>query len=158
MKLDDKLYKEITAQHLLSNIHSLSLQLSAKALLWLMESTTDNSGKAIPNITFYFDLLCRMRTNSGSDMRFRRPLILTPGKLQYSEEILADDWNLSRRRVRAVLTDMSRLGLILAEISTVASWIALTGLESWIEPSGKAVTNPAAELEYSRTPLPITEP
>jgi hypothetical protein len=98
-----------------------------------------------------------MRTNSGSDMRFRRPLILTPGKLQYSEEILADDWNLSRRRVRAVLTDMSRLGLILAEISTVASWIALTGLESWIEPSGKAVTNPAAELEYSRTPLPITE-
>jgi hypothetical protein len=158
MKFKDKAYKEITAQQLLSDIHSVTLQLSIQALLWLVETTVDNAGKAIPNLWLFYNLLCRMRTNSGSDMQFRRPLILSPGKLQYSEEALAEDWNIGRRRVRAILAEMCDLGLITAASSKVASSIALTSLERWTEPSGRSIANPVFAAENSAFKARKTQP
>jgi hypothetical protein len=137
-------YKELSRQLLLSHFQSLSFKLSAHALIWLMESTMDNDGHAVPNTAFYYDLLCRMRTNEGSDTTYRRPLILAPGHLQFSEETLARDWNLGRRRIRGILAQMAQLGLIRVDTSRVASSIAQCSLTGWSDPAGQTIPNPAA--------------
>lgn len=143
MELNDRMYKETSREHLLSNFRSVTLELSTEALIWLMQSTTDNDGRSVLHLLLFYDLLCRMRTITGSDMTFRRPLNLAPGMLQFSEETLSNDWNIGRRRVRAILATMEGLHLIVCESSRVASSIALTGLRAWTEPSGNEVPNPS---------------
>jgi hypothetical protein len=101
-----------------------------------MECTIDNDGIHIPNMLLYYDLLCRMRTDSGSDLSFRRPLSLSSGQFQFSEENLANDWNIGRRRIRAILARMTDLDLISTTSSRVASFASITSLISWTDSDG----------------------
>ena len=87
-------------------VAAITLQLSSAALQWLAETTINNAGDCVSNYALFYDLLKRMRTEDGCDQSFRRPISLSSGQFQYSEENLAADWNFGRKRVRNILVKM----------------------------------------------------
>lgn len=72
-----------------AGIASLSLVFSDKALKWLFSTTTDDNGRETVNFTLFGDLLARMAFTAGEGKGFRRPLTLSAGQAQYSEEQLS---------------------------------------------------------------------
>jgi transcription initiation factor IIE alpha subunit len=82
-----------------------------------------------------------MRTKPGADESFRRPITLPLGKFQFSEEGLADDWKLGRKRVRRIIQEMSELRLISTSSSRTASSGALDCVASWVGLNGKTNSN-----------------
>jgi hypothetical protein len=150
MKLNDKTYKETAGRHLLTSFQSLDMKLTAEAMTWLIDTTIDNDGIHIPNMLLYYDLLCRMRTDSGSNLSFRRPLSLSSGQFQFSEENLANDWNIGRRRIRTILARMTELDLISTTSSRVASFASITSLMDWTDSNGNRQPNPIIPIGYER--------
>ena len=141
--------KEFGNQELLSKMQNVCLVMSVKAMLWLTNCTLDRKGGIIPNWLLFYDLMARMRTESGCNESFRRSLELEPGMLQFSEELLADDWNVGRWQVRFILAKMKELRLIDYMSSRIASTIALRSLYSWVDMSGNEVINQSIDADFS---------
>jgi hypothetical protein len=122
-------------------LKSMTLELSSDAVDWLASTIVNNDGEVICNFTLLYDLLCRMRTKPGADESFRRPITLSSGKFQFSEEGLADDWKLGRKRVRRIIQEMSELRLISTSSSRTASSGSIDCVASWIGLNGRTNSN-----------------
>ena len=64
------------------------------------------------NFILFGDLLAKMALTAGEGKGFRRPLTLSAGQAQYSEEQLSTQWNMGRKRIRNLLAILTDLGLI----------------------------------------------
>ena len=90
-----------------AGIASLSLVFSQKALQWLCGTTRDDDGRETVNFILFGDLLARMALTAGEGKGFRRPLTLSAGQAQYSEEQLSTLWNMGRKRIRNLASVMT---------------------------------------------------
>ena len=72
-----------------TGIASFSFRFSDRAMRWLCGTTTDDNGREIGNFTLFGDLLARMALTDGAANGFHRPLMLSAGQTQYSEEQLS---------------------------------------------------------------------
>ena len=79
-----------------TGIETFTFIFSAGALQWLHGTTTDGEGREISNFTLFGDLLARMAVAAGESKGFRRALMLSAGQAQYSEELLAAQWNMGQ--------------------------------------------------------------
>ena len=125
-----------------AGIVSMSFRFSGKALQWLHGTTTDDSGKETSNFTLFEDLLSLMSLAYGEGNGFRRPLVLSAGQAQYSEERLSSRWNMGRKRVRNLLATLTGLGLIDTCRSRVASVMTFPCLLQWETTGGGTISNP----------------
>ena len=121
---------------------SMSFRFSGKALQWLHGTTKDNSGKETSNFSLFNDLLSGMSFASGESNGFRRPLVLSAGQAQYSENRLSSRWNMGRKRVRNLLATLTDLGLIDTHRSRVASVMTFPCLIEWETTGGGTISNP----------------
>ena len=74
-----------------------------------LQTTTDDNGREIGNFALFGDLLARMTLTDGVASGFHRPLMLSAGQAQYSEELLSSQWDMGlidtrRSRVASVMT------------------------------------------------------
>ncbi len=88
------------------------------------------------------DLLARMALTTEEAKGFRRPLMLSTGQAQYSEEQLSAQWNIGRKRIRNLLDELTRLGLIDTCRSRVASVMTFPCIRQWTAADGGTVSNP----------------
>ena len=95
-----------------TGIASFSFRFSDRAMRWLCGTTTDDNGREIGNFTLFGDLLARMALTDGAANGFHRPLMLSAGQTQYSEEQLSSQWNMGRKRIRNLLATLTDMGLI----------------------------------------------
>lgn len=124
------------------SIASLSLVFSHKALQWLYGTTTDDDGRETVNFILLGDLLARMALTDGESKGFRRPLTLSAGQAQYSEEQLSAQWNMGRKRIRNLLDALTDMGLINTHRSRVASVMTFPCLREWETADGCRISNP----------------
>ena len=115
---------------------------SDRALQWLCGTTTDDGGRTADNFTLLGDLLARMALTTEEAKGFRRPLMLSAGQAQYSEEQLSAQWNIGRKRIRNLLDELTRLGLIDTCRSRVASVMTFPCIRQWTAADGGTVSNP----------------
>ena len=115
---------------------------SDRALQWLCGTTTDDGGRTAGNFTLLGDLLARMALTTEEAKGFRRPLMLSTGQAQYSEEQLSAQWNIGRKRIRNLLDELTRLGLIDTCRSRVASVMTFPCIRQWTAADGGTVSNP----------------
>lgn len=125
-----------------AEIVSMSFRFSGKALQWLHGTTKDDSGKETCNFALFDDLLSGMALASGEGNGFRRPLVLSVGQTQYSENRLSSRWNMGRKRVRNLLAILTELGLIDTRRSRVASVMTFPCLIEWETTDGGTISNP----------------
>ena len=125
-----------------AGIASLSLVFSHKALQWLYGTTRDNDGRETVNFILLGDLLARMTLTTGESKGFRRPLTLSAGQAQYSEEQLSAQWNMGRKRIRNLLDALTGMGLIGTNRSRVASVMTFPCIRGWKTADGGCITNP----------------
>ena len=130
---------------------SMSFLFSGKALQWLHGTTKDDSGKETGNFTLFEDLLSLMSLASGEGNGFRRPLMLSAGQAQYSENRLSSRWNMGRKRVRNLLATLTDLGLIDTRRSRVASVMTFPCLLQWETTDGGTISNPYYHERRERT-------
>ena len=114
-----------------TGIASFSFRFSDRALQWLCGTTTDDNGREIGNFTLFGDLLARMTLTDGVASGFHRPLMLSAGQAQYSEEQLSSQWNMGRKRIRNLLATLTGLGIIDTHRSRVASSMTFPCLHGW---------------------------
>ena len=126
-----------------TGIASLSFSFSGKALQWLCGTTTDDNGRETGNFTLFADLLVRMALTAGESKGFRRPLTLSAGQAQYSEELLSTQWNMGRKRIRNLLATLTDLGLIDTCRSRVASVMTFPCIGQWETADGCCISNPS---------------
>ena len=126
----------------LAGIASLSFVFSQKALQWLCGTTTDDDGRETGNFTLFGDLLARTALTAGEGKGFRRPLTLSAGQAQYSEEQLSIQWNMGRKRIRNLLDALTDMGLIDTNRSRVASVMTFPCILGWKTVDGDFITNP----------------
>lgn len=124
-----------------TGIASLALSFSGKALQWLCGTTTDDNGRETGNFTLFADLLARMALTGGESKGFRRPLTLSAGQAQYSEEQLSTQWNIGRKRIRNLLATLTDLGLIDTCRSRVASVMTFPCVCGWKTADGSHTDN-----------------
>lgn len=129
-----------------AGIASLSFLFSGKALQWLCGTTKDDDGRETSNFILFGDLLARMVPAAGECKGFRRPLALSAGQAQYSEEQLSDRWNMGRKRIRNLLATLTDLGLIDTCRSRVASVMTFPCLRGW-ETADGIISNPFIHSE-----------
>lgn len=134
-----------------ASIVSLSLVFSHKALQWLHGTTTDDDGRETGNFILLGDLLARMALTTGESKGFRRPLTLSAGQAQYSEEQLSTQWNMGRKRIRNLLDALTGMGLIDTNRSRVASVMTFPCLLQWMTADGKVISNPFTNEQRERT-------
>ena len=134
-----------------AGIASLSLVFSQKALQWLCGTTRDDDGRETVNFILFGDLLARMALTTGEGKGFRRPLTLSAGQAQYSEEQLSTQWNMGRKRIRRLLDELAKLELIDTYRSRVASVMTFPCLLQWITKDGSVVSNPFIHKQRERT-------
>ena len=125
-----------------AGIASLSLVFSQKALQWLYGTTRDDDGRETGNFILFGDLLARMAFTAGEGKGFRRPLTLSAGQAQYSEEQLSAQWNMGRKRIRNLLDALTDMGLIDTHRSRVASVMTFPCVREWRTSDGGCITNP----------------
>ena len=125
-----------------AGIVSLSFIFSHKALQWLYGTTTDDDGRETVNFKLFGDLLARMTLTAGESKGFRRPLTLSAGQAQYSEEQLSTQWNMGRKRIRNLLDALTDMGLIDTNRSRVASVMTFPCVRGWTTADGDCITNP----------------
>ena len=94
------------------NFTEITFNLSAVSIVWLSGTTSDNDHKHFRNFDFFLSLLKEMRTDTGLDTRFRRPIELDPLEVQFSEISLAQKWNLGRKKMHNLLMKMEALEII----------------------------------------------
>lgn len=114
-----------------TGIASFSFRFSDRALQWLCGTTTDDNGRETGNFTLFGDLLARMTLTDGAAKGFHRPLMLSAGQAQYSEEQLSSQWNMGRKRIRNLLATLTDMGLIDTCRSRVASVMTFPCLFGW---------------------------
>ena len=114
-----------------TGIASFSFRFSDHAMQWLCGTTTDDNGRETGNLTLFGDLLARMALTDGVASGFHRPLMLSAGQAQYSEEQLSSQWNMGRKRIRNLLAMLSEMGLIDTCRSRVASVMTFPCLLQW---------------------------
>ena len=115
------------------NFTEITFNLSAEALLWLSGTTRDYANKPFRNFDFFLSLLKEMRIDYVKDYRFRRPIDLNPGEIQFSEISLAQKWNLGRKKMHNLLIKMESLGLIEVSFERVGSWLTFKCVSDWRE-------------------------
>lgn len=125
-----------------AGIASLSLVFSCKALQWLYGTTTDDDGRETGNFILFGDLLARMALIDSESKGFRRPLMLSAGQAQYSEELLSKQWNMGRKRIRNLLDALTDMGLIDTYRSRVASVMTFPCIRGWKTADGYNTVNP----------------
>lgn len=125
-----------------AGITSLSLVFSHKALQWLYGTTRDDDGRETVNFILFGDLLARIALTTGESKGFRRPLTLSAGQAQYSEEQLSVQWNMGRKRIRNLLDALTDMGLIDTHRSRVASVMTFPCIRGWRTADGNYTTNP----------------
>ena len=133
-----------------TGIETFAFIFSAGALQWLHGTTTDDDGREIGNFTLFADLLARMTLADGTAKGFHRPLMLSVGQAQYSEEQLSTQWNMGRKRIRRLLDELERLELIGTCRSRVASVMTFPCLLQWITKDGSVVSNPFIHKQRER--------
>lgn len=125
-----------------AGIASLSFVFSHKALQWLYGTTRDDDGRETVNVILLGDLLARMALTTGESKGFRRPLRLSAGQAQYSEEQLSTQWNMGRKRIRNLLDALTDMGLIETHRSRVASVMTFPCIRGWTTADGTVISNP----------------
>ena len=125
-----------------AGIASLSFRFSGRALQWLCGTTRDDDGRETGNFTLFGDLLARMALTTGESKGFRRPLMLSAGQAQYSEEQLSAQWNMGRKRIRNLLATLTDMGLIDTCRSRVASVMTFPCIRGWETEDGCRMSNP----------------
>ena len=125
-----------------SGITSFSFRFSDHAMQWLCGTTTDDNGREIGNFTLFGDLLARMALTDGAANGFHRPLMLSVGQAQYSEEQLSSQWNMGRKRIRNLLAKLTDMGLIDTCRSRIASVMTFPCLIGWETADGGITSNP----------------
>ena len=125
-----------------SGIASFSFRFSDRAMQWLCGTTTDDNGRETGNFTLFGDLLARMALTDGAAKGFHRPLMLSAGQAQYSEEQLSSQWNMGRKRIRNLLDALTDMGLIDTHRSRVASVMTFPCVREWRTSDGGCITNP----------------
>ena len=123
---------------------------SDRALQWLCGTTTNDGGRTAGNFTLLGDLLARMALTTEEAKGFRRPLMLSAGQAQYSEEQLSTQWNMGRKRIRRLLDELERLELIDTYRSRVASVMTFPCLLQWMAKDGSVVSNPFIHKQRER--------
>lgn len=124
------------------NFRSIRIRLTAETIGWLCGTTTDDNGKEISNFILLGDLLARMAVVAGESKGFRRSQHLTAGQFQYSETILAAEWNMGRKKARNLLEAMERMGLLSVRHSKKASVAAFASVGGWTDDDGNDMDNP----------------
>ena len=125
-----------------TEIASFSFRFSDRAVQWLCGTTTDNNGRETGNFTLFGDLLARMALTDGAAKGFHRPLMLSAGQAQYSEEQLSSQWNMGRKRIRNLLAMFTEMGLIDTCRSRVASVMTFPCLLQWEISENDNIDNP----------------
>lgn len=125
-----------------TGIETFAFIFSAGALQWLHGTTTDDDGREIGNFTLFGDLLARMALADGTSKGFHRPLTLSVGQAQYSEEQLSTHWNMGRKRIRNLLATLTDLGLVNTHRSRVASVMTFPCLFGWKTAESGSIANP----------------
>ena len=133
-----------------TGIETFTFIFSAGALQWLHGTTTDDEGRETSNCTLFGDLLARMALTDGVASGFHRPLMLSAGQAQYSEEQLSSQWNMGRKRIRRLLDELERLELIDTCRSRVASVMTFPCLLQWMARDGCVVSNPFIHKQRER--------
>ncbi|MFP5135710.1 hypothetical protein ACJEEU_20250 [Bacteroides salyersiae] len=133
-----------------TGIETFAFIFSGNALQWLHGTTTDDNGRKIGNFTLFGDLLARMTLADGMAKGFHRPLMLSVGQAQYSEEQLSTQWNMGRKRIRRLLDELARLELIDTCRSRVASVMTFPCLLQWMAKDGSVVSNPFIHKQRER--------
>ena len=110
-------------------------------LISIVDYASDG-GRAAGNFALLGDLLARMALTTEEAKGFRRPLMLSAGQAQYSEEQLSAQWNIGRKRIRNLLDELTRLGLIDTCRSRVASVMTFPCIRQWTAADGSTVSNP----------------
>ena len=125
-----------------TGIETFAFIFSVGALQWLHGTTTDDDGREIGNFTLFGDLLARMALADGTSKGFHRPLMLSVGQAQYSEEQLSTHWNMGRKRIRNLLATLTDLGLVNTHRSRVASVMTFPCLFGWKTAESGSIANP----------------
>ena len=125
-----------------TGIASFSFRFSNRAMQWLCGTTTDDDGREVNNFTLFCDLLARMALTGGEAKGFHRPLMLSAGQAQYSEEQLSSQWNMGRKRIRNLLAMFTEMGLIDTCRSRVASVMTFPCLLQWETSENDNIDNP----------------
>ena len=125
-----------------TRIASFSFRFSDHAMQWLCGTTTDDNSRETGNFTLFGDLLARMALTDGAANGFHRPLMLSAGQAQYSEEQLSSQWNIVRKRIRNLLAMLTEMGLIDTCRSRVASVMTFPCLIGWKTADGGITSNP----------------
>ena len=115
---------------------------SDRALQWLCGTTTDDGGRTAGNFTLLGDLLARMALTTEEAKGFRRPLMLSTGQAQYSEEQLSAQWNIGRKRIRNLLDELTRLRACLKPWRVSKSVMTFPCIRQWTAADGGTVSNP----------------
>ena len=123
-----------------SGIASFSFRFSDRAMRWLCGTTTDDNGRETGNFTLFGDLLAKMALTDGAAKGFHRPLMLSAGQAQYSEEQLSSQWNMGRKRIRNLLDTLTGMGLIDTHRSRVASVMTFPCLLGWETTENGSIT------------------
>ena len=123
-----------------AGIETFAFIFSEGGLQWLHGTTTDDDGREISNFTLFADLLARMALADGTAKGFHRPLTLSVGQAQYSEEQLSTQWCMGRKRIRRLLDELARLELIDTCRSRVASVMTFPCLLGWETTENGSIT------------------
>lgn len=125
-----------------AGISSVAFSFSDRAMQWLGGTTADDGGRQTSNFVLFNDLLARMAPAHGRAGGFRRPLMLSAGQAQYSEEQLSSQWNMGRKHVRNLLATLADLGLIDTCRSRVASVMTFPCISQWKTEENGSISNP----------------
>lgn len=142
---------EIDVSHGRFPFSSVILHLSAEAIEWLEGTTEDNEGNKVLHSKIFFGLLRNMRTDSGFDDSFRRPFNLKQGQAQFSENMLATQWSIGRKKMHNFMLKMENLGLIEIYNSRVGSAVTFTCVETWRdkEPAEGSMASVLEKIQHS---------
>ena len=124
-----------------SGIESFAFLFSGRALQWLCGTTRDDDGRETVNFILFSDLLARMALTAGEGKGFRRPLTLSAGQAQYSEEQLSAQWNMGRKRIRNLLDALTDMRFIDTHRSKVASVMTFPCIRGWKTADGSHTNN-----------------
>ena len=125
---------------------TIRFHLTAEAIEWLAGTTRDDDGREISNFILFGDLLARMALTTGESKGFRRPLTLSAGQAQYSEEQLSAQWHMGRKRIRNLLDALTDMGLIDTNRSRVASVMTFPCVRGW-KTAGSIISSPFIHSE-----------
>ena len=121
-----------------AGIETFAFIFSEGGLQWLHGTTTDDDGREISNFALF------------AAKGFHRPLTLSVGQAQYSEEQLSTQWCMGRKRIRRLLDELARLELIDTCRSRVASVMTFPCLLQWMAKDGSVVSNPFIHKQRER--------